>query len=107
MGEKSLGQIFLEGFVRAIPWAIVFSAALVLSAGIIANILRVELKKAMEFGSDTLVNSAVDVILTDPRIQENLWPKAKQNVKEAIEYTAVTLAQQQAKVSERRAAAKK
>lgn len=87
MGEKNLGHIFIEGFVRAVPWALVFSAALVLSASLIMTMLRQEVKEAMEYGASTAVNQTVGELLQNEVFIDELLPRIKQNVKEAIQYT--------------------
>lgn len=98
MSEKNYGQMVVEGFVRAIPWAVVFSAAFVLSAGVIMGMLRQEVKEAIEYTAKTAVRQSVRAILTDPELNQVLWPRAKQVVKEGIEYT-ITMADRKLNVS--------
>jgi hypothetical protein len=82
MNGKSYGTILTEGFVRAIPWAIVFSVAWLLTFHLTMDMLRQNVKETIEYSAKTGVSQAVDVILA-----QNIWPKIKQNTKEAIEYT--------------------
>jgi hypothetical protein len=95
MGEKNLGTIFIEGFVRAIPWALVFSVALVLSVGVIMNMLRQDVKEAMEYGAQTVVHETTAQLLEDEFFINELLPRIKQNVKEAIQYTITEAADQE------------
>jgi hypothetical protein len=90
MGDKNYGQMLAEGFVRAIPWAIVFSAAFVFSAGILVGSLRQEVKEAVEYTAKTAVRQSVRAVMNDPELNQVLWPRAKQLVKEGIEYTITT-----------------
>lgn len=78
MGEKSYGQMLVEGFVRAIPWAVVFSIATVVTA----NLLAPKVKGAIHYTIEAVMGTA---------LSEEVFPKVKQNVKEAIEYTVKTL----------------
>lgn len=78
MGEKSYGQMLIEGFVRAIPWAVVFTITMVVTA----NLLAPKVKGAIHY----TIRAAMDAALS-----EQVFPKVKQNVKEAIEYTVKTL----------------
>ncbi len=96
MGEKSIGRIVAEAFAQAIPWAIVFTAAAVLTAQVVMNMARQEAKEAIEFTAKTAVRETVHLVLNDEAIHEQLWPLLKQNVKEAIEYTATVAARQAA-----------
>ncbi len=105
--EKNYGQMMVEGFVRAIPWAVVFSAALVLSAGIIVNLLKQDVKEAVEYTAKTMVHQSVQTLLTDPALNRDLLPKVKQIVKEGIEYTVTTANHHPIAVYEGRAGAKK
>jgi hypothetical protein len=78
MGEKSYGQMLIEGFVRAIPWAVVFSITIVLTAKMLAP----QVKRGIEYTISASMNAVLD---------EEVFPRVKQNVKEAIEYTAKTM----------------
>jgi hypothetical protein len=78
MGEKTYGQMLIEGFVRAIPWAIVFSITIVVTA----NMLAPKVKGAIQY----TITASMDAVL-----DEQVFPKVKQNVKEAIEYTAKSM----------------
>lgn len=87
MSEKGYGTIFTEGFVRAIPWAVVFAVTWLFTFHLTLDMLRQDVKKTIEYTARTGVSQAVDAILHDPDIDKTLWPKIKQNTKEAIEYT--------------------
>lgn len=78
MGEKSYGQMLVEGFVRAIPWAVVFAMTVVVTA----NLLAPKVKGAIHYTIRAVMDTA---------LSEQVFPKVKQNVKEAIEYTVKTL----------------
>jgi len=72
MAEKSYGQLLTEGIVRAIPWAIVFSLAFLITMKIFMGMMGQEVKKAIDLTAKIAV-------------------KIKQNTKEAIEYTVNTV----------------
>ncbi len=91
MEDRSYGQVLIRGFVQAIPWAIVFSVAWLVTFNLTMGMLRQEVKEAIEYAAKTGVSQTVQTILHDPAIDRELWPKFKQNTKEAIEYT-VTMA---------------
>jgi hypothetical protein len=91
MGEKSYGRMLIEGFVKSIPWAIVFTVAALFIVNMTMNMLRQEVKEAMEFGAHMAVHQVIQEVLTDRDFNDVLLPKIKQNVKEGIEYT-LTLA---------------
>lgn len=91
MGEKSLGQILVEGFVRAIPWTIMFTMAALFVLNSAMSMLRQEVKEAMEYGAHMTVHQAIQELLHDEAFNEQLLPKVKQNVKEGIEFAADAL----------------
>lgn len=80
-----------RGFVQAVPWAIVFSVAWLVTFDVTMGMLRQEVKEAIEYAAKTGVSQSIHAVLTDQEFEEDLWPKIKQNAKEAIEYT-VTMA---------------
>jgi len=86
MADKSYGQLLIEGIVRAIPWAIVFSLAFLITMKVFMGMLGQEVKKAIDLTARTAVNTAMDTALSS-----DVFPKIKQNTKEAIEYTAHTV----------------
>lgn len=92
MEQDRYGQILVKGFVQAIPWAIVFSIAWVFVLGVTMNMLRQEIKEAVEYAAKTGVSQGIHAVLTNPEFDQELWPRIKQNTKEAIEYT-VTMAE--------------
>jgi len=82
MLDKSYGQLLSEGFVRAIPWAVVFSVAFIITMKISMVFLGQEVKKAIDFTAKTAVHTSMSAVLSS-----EVFPKIKQNTKEAIEYT--------------------
>ncbi|MGH7252600.1 MAG: hypothetical protein ACREIE_02255 [Nitrospiraceae bacterium] len=86
MGERGYGQIVAEALARAIPWAIVFSVTIVVTAKLLVVMIAPEIKKGIEYGANSVIDATVNKALGD-----NLYPKIKQNTKEAIEYAAATL----------------
>lgn len=86
MGERGYGQIAAEALARAIPWAIVFSVTVVFTAKLLVVMVAPEIKKGIEYGANSVINATVNKALDD-----DLYPKIKQNTKEAIEYAAATV----------------
>lgn len=97
MGEKGYGQMLAEGFVRAIPWAIVFSLTVLFTARLLMGMLAPEIKKGIEYGSKAVIAASVSMALDD-----ELLPKIKQNTKEAIEFTVTTVDNKLIKSHEKR-----
>jgi len=102
MENQSYGQVVMRAFVQAIPWAIVFSIAWVFVLSVTMNMLRQEVKEAIEYAAKTGVSQSIHAVLTDPEFDQELWPKLKQNTKEAIEYTATMVSRKQAAQSQPR-----
>lgn len=100
MEDKNYGQVLVRGFVQAIPWAIVFSVAWVFTLNITMSMFRQEVKEAIEYAAKTGVRQSIHAVLTDQEFDEDLWPKIKQNTKEAIEYTVTMAARKQAAASQ-------
>ncbi|TLY23358.1 MAG: hypothetical protein E6K64_09070 [Nitrospirae bacterium] len=86
MAEKSYGQLLTEGIVRAIPWAIVFSLAFLITMKIFMGMLGHEVKNAIDLTAKTAVRTSMNTVLSS-----EVFPKIKQNTKEAIEYTVNTV----------------
>jgi len=86
MTDKSYGQTLTDGFVRAIPWAIVFSLAFLITMKIFMGMLGQEVKKAIDLTAKTAINTSMNIVLSS-----EVFPKIKQNTKEAIEYTVNTV----------------
>lgn len=95
MENKTYGQVMARSFAQAIPWAIVFSVAWICAVNITMNMLRQDVKEAIEYAAKTGVRQGIHTVLTDPEFDEDLWPKIKQNTKEAIEYTATMVSRKQ------------
>lgn len=83
MSEKSYGSILAESFVRAIPWAVVFSAAYFITMGIFLGVLKPEIKKAIAFAEQTAISATVHTVLDNEAL--------KKDAKEAIEYAVKTV----------------
>ncbi|MBI3809250.1 MAG: hypothetical protein HY284_02170 [Nitrospirae bacterium] len=92
MDGKSYGQMMGEQFVRAIPWAVVFSVAVLITTNGVMGMLKQDVREAIEYTFKTAVHQSVHTIANDPEFNNVLWPKVKQNTKEAIEYT-ITMAE--------------
>ena len=86
MGERGYGQIIAEGFARAIPWALVFSVTVVFTAKLLVVMIAPEIKRGIEYGANSVINATVNKALDD-----DLFPRIKQNTKEAIEYAAAAV----------------
>ena len=97
MGEKGYGQMLAQGFVRAIPWAIVFSLTVLVTAKVLMSMLAPEIKKGIEYGANAVIAASVSMALDD-----ELLPKIKQNAKEAIEFTVTTVDNKLIKSHEKR-----
>lgn len=91
MEEKSCGQVLARGFAQAIPWAVVFSAALLVTFSLMMGMVRQEIKEAIDYTAHSALHQAIREVLNDQAFNDRLLPKIKQNAKEAIEYT-VTMA---------------
>jgi hypothetical protein len=86
MAEKSYGQLLIEGIVRAIPWAIVFSLAFLITMKTFMGMLGHEVKEAIDFTAQTAVSASMNAVLSS-----EVFPRIKQNTKEAIEYAVHTV----------------
>ena len=86
MTDKSYGQILTEGIVRAIPWALVFSLTFVITMKIFLAMVGNEAKKAIDFAARSAIHTSMNAVL-----DSEVFPKVKQNTKEAIEYTVQTV----------------
>src|SRR2546422_11030907 len=86
MAEKSYGQLLTEGIVRAIPWAIVFSLAFLIAMKIFMGMVGQEVKKAIDLTAKTAINTSMNIDLST-----EVFPRSKQNTKEANENTVHTV----------------
>ncbi len=84
MSEKTSGQIFVEGFVRAIPWAITFSVAVLLTMSIALSMVKQDLKEMIQFAAVEALGVSLEALTS-----QEVLPLIKQNIKEAIEYTVI------------------
>lgn len=107
MGDNNYGHLFAEHFVRAVPWAIVFSLSALFTVNMTMSLLRQDVKEAMEYGSHMILHQAIREVLTDEAFNDVLLPKIKQNAKEAVEFAAVTAARAQAQANRAGGAAAK
>ena len=89
MTDKSYGQILTEGVVRAIPWALVFSLFFLITMKIFLAMVGNEAKKAIDFAARSAIHTSMNAVL-----DSEVFPKVKQNTKEAIEYTVHTVNRQ-------------
>jgi len=86
MTDKSYGQILTEGIVRAIPWALVFSLFFLITMKIFLTMVGHEIKKTIDFAARSAIHTSMNAVL-----DSEVFPKIKQNTKEAIEYTVDTV----------------
>jgi hypothetical protein len=86
MTDKTYGQLLIEGVVRAIPWAIVFSVTFLITMKILMGMLGQEVKEAIDFTAKTALHTSMNAVLSS-----EVFPRIKQNTKEAIEYTVDTV----------------
>lgn len=93
MEGKSYGQLLMEGFVKAIPWAIVLSVSALITLKLSIGMIGPEVKKATEYVTQTAINRSMNTLLNDA-----VYPRIKQNTKEAIEYTLKMVDGKQAKL---------
>ncbi len=81
MEQEKLSKVFLRHLVMAIPWGIMVLLVLFIAAAG----MKQPLKKAVGYGMRTAVHETADYVLES----KNFVP-AKQNMKEAIEFVALT-----------------
>jgi len=96
---RSNGRIWAEGFARAIPWAIVFSAAFLLTMGVFLGVLKPELKKAITFAEQSAVSATMHTVFDDEALRKN--------TKEAIAYAVKTVDQELVEPHKKLTSAKK
>jgi hypothetical protein len=107
MAEKTPDQMIREEFLRAIPWAVTFSLATIVTMLICVGIIKQEIKEAFEFGTRTALIQTVAVLTDDEVFNKHILPKLKQNTKEAIEYTMIMARRELLEPALSRAGAKK
>lgn len=90
MNERSYGKILAEGFVRAIPWAVMFTLSVLTIFQVVTTVLRQESKEAIEYTSNYLVRNALRAAIRDPVLNDELVPKVKQAVKDTIDFAVNT-----------------
>lgn len=84
--EKGYGQIIVESFLKALTWGITLSVISIISLSIALGMVKQDVKKAIDFAQTNAIDNAMDAVL-----DYDVFPKIKQNAKEAIEFTAITM----------------
>lgn len=84
--EKGYGQIIAESFVKALTWGITLAVIYIITTKITLGIVKQDVKDAIDFAQKTAIQNAMDTVLS-----YDVFPKIKQNTKEAIEFTATTI----------------
>lgn len=82
--EKEYGQIIAESFVRALTWGITLSVIFIISLSIALGWFKQDVKEAIDFAQTNAIDNAMDAVLS-----YDVFPKIKQNAKEAIEFAAI------------------
>jgi len=62
------------------------SVTVVFTAKLLVVMIAPEIKRGIEYGANSVIDATVNKALDD-----DLYPKIKQNTKEAIEYAAATM----------------
>lgn len=107
MGDnKRYGQMLVEGFVRAIPWAIVFSVTVLITTNLVVGMVKQEVKEAVDYGAKTVARKTMNMVLYDPTFNREILPKVKQATKETIEYTATVASQRMGSGADKKARAR-
>ncbi|MEK6589085.1 MAG: hypothetical protein AABZ11_00225 [Nitrospinota bacterium] len=84
--EKGYGQIVIESFVKALTWGLTLAVISIISVNIILGMFKQDVKDAIDFTQKTAIKNAMNTVLS-----YDIFPKIKQNTKEAIEFTAITV----------------
>ncbi len=102
--EKGYGQIIAESFVKALTWGITLAVIYVITTKITLGMVKQDVKDTIDFAQKTAIKNAMNAVLS-----HDVFPKIKQNTKEAIEFTANTIDDQilSKQVSEKGASKKK
>ncbi len=84
--EKGYGQIIAESFVKAVTWGATLAVILIISTNIILGMVKQDVKDAIDFAQKTAIRNAMTAVLS-----HDVFPKLKQNTKEAIEFTVTAI----------------
>lgn len=84
--EKGYGQIIAESFIKAVTWGITLAVISIIVLKIMLGMVRQDVKDTIDFAQKTAIHNAMDAVLS-----YDVFPKIKQNAKEAIEFTAITV----------------
>lgn len=84
--EKGYGQIIAESFAKALTWGVTLAVISIFCVKIILGIVKQDVKDTIDFAQKTAIQNAMDAVLS-----YDVFPKIKQNTKEAIEFTANTI----------------
>ncbi|MBI5749330.1 MAG: hypothetical protein HZA00_09405 [Nitrospinae bacterium] len=84
--EKGYGQIIIESFVKALTWGVTLAVIFVISVKITLGMVKQDVKDTIDFAQKTAIHNAMNAVLS-----YDVFPKIKQNTKEAIEFTANTV----------------
>lgn len=70
-----MGKIFGESLVRAIAWAVVFSAAFLLTMGLTMRMMKQELKEMIQYASTEALGTSLEALTS-----REVFPLLKQNL---------------------------
>jgi Na+-translocating ferredoxin:NAD+ oxidoreductase RnfG subunit len=84
--EKGYGQIIAESFVKAVTWGVTLAVISIFIVKILLGMVKQDVKDTIDFAQKTAIHNAMDAVLS-----YDVFPKIKQNAKEAIEFTADTV----------------
>jgi Na+-translocating ferredoxin:NAD+ oxidoreductase RnfG subunit len=84
--EKGYGQIIAESFVKALTWGVTLSVISIISLSIMLGMVKQDVKEAIDFTQANAIDNVMDAALG-----YDVFPKIKQNTKEAIEFAAITM----------------
>ena len=84
--EKGYGQIIAESFAKALTWGVTLAVISIIVLKITLGMVKQDVKDTIDFAQKTAIQNAMDAVLS-----YDVFPKIKQNMKEAIEFTANTI----------------
>ncbi|HLA50055.1 MAG TPA: hypothetical protein VJ000_02555 [Thermodesulfovibrionia bacterium] len=84
--EKGYGQIIAESFAKALTWGVTLAVISIIVLKITLGMVKQDVKDTIDFAQKTAIQNAMDAVLS-----YDVFPKIKQNTKEAIEFTANTI----------------
>ncbi|MEW5694093.1 MAG: hypothetical protein AB1765_12470 [Candidatus Hydrogenedentota bacterium] len=83
--EKGIKSIIIESLVRALTWGITLAVISLITLNIMLGMINQRVKNAIDFSQKNAIRNVQTALLN-----AEIFPKIKQNVKEAIEYSAQT-----------------